>query len=86
MLCSGREDNLQDIGLVTAKVRKLATREGVRVRSLVERGLHLIIMEPKLKTPFKLRRAAFNGYGLQREVRDSSWGQIGIVAYSGRGA
>jgi hypothetical protein len=39
-------------------VRKLAAREGVTPRTLVERGLHRVLAEMSGGVPFKLRRRA----------------------------
>jgi hypothetical protein len=35
---------------------------------------------------FRLRRASFNGRGLQDTFRDAAWSQIRDAAYRGRGA
>ena len=43
------------------EVRRLAAREGVTLRTLVERGLHHVLSETKHRAPFKLRRASFKG-------------------------
>lgn len=66
-------------------VRKLAAREGVTLRELVERGLHRIVDEARHGAPFKLRRASFKGKGLQTELRDAPWDQLRDLAYEGRG-
>ena len=68
------------------EVRKLAAREGVTLRSLVERGLHHVISEKKHRAPFKLRRASFKGKGIQPEFRSASWDQVRDVIYEDRGA
>jgi len=68
------------------EVRKLATREGVTLRTLVERGLHRVVAETKHGAPFKLRRASFNGKGLQPDLRDASWDTLRDLAYEDRGA
>ena len=49
------------------EARKLAEREGVTLRALVERGLNRVICETKHAAPFKLRRAEFKGEGMQPE-------------------
>ena len=41
------------------EARKLAAREGVTLRIVIERGLHRVITETKQGTPFKRRRASF---------------------------
>jgi len=67
------------------QARKVAAREGVTLRTLVERGLSRVIGENKKPVAFKLRQAAFKGKGLQAEFRDASWETISEVAYEGRG-
>jgi hypothetical protein len=68
------------------EVRDLAAREGVTLRSLVERGLHRVVAETKQGTPFKLRRASFNGKGRQAEFAEASWEALSALAYANRGA
>jgi hypothetical protein len=66
--------------------RKLAMREGVTLRTLVERGLSQVVRETAKSTrPFKLRPAAFKGRGLQAAFRNASWEKISQAAYEGRG-
>ena len=67
------------------EARKLAAREGVTLRIVIERGLHRVITETKQGTPFKLRRASFTGKGLQPDLRHASWERIRDLAYEGRG-
>jgi hypothetical protein len=67
------------------EVRKLAAREGVTLRTLVERGLHRVVAETTKRAPFKLRRASFRGKGRQPELRDASWDRVRDLAYEGRG-
>ncbi len=68
------------------EARELATREGVTLRTLVERGLHRVVSETKHGVPFKLRRASFKGKGRQPEFRDAPWDRLRDLAYEGRGA
>jgi hypothetical protein len=67
------------------QVRKVAEREGVTLRALVERGLHRVLAETKPGRPFKLRRVTFKGKGLQAALRDASWDRIRALAYEDRG-
>ncbi|HKU98306.1 MAG TPA: hypothetical protein VJR58_23650 [Vineibacter sp.] len=67
------------------EIRKLAAREGVTLRVMVERGLHRVIADTKRSTPFKLRQASFKGKGLRAEVRDASWDKLRDLTYEGRG-
>jgi hypothetical protein len=67
------------------QARKMAAREGVTLRTLVERGLSRVVSETKKPGSFKLRRATFKGRGLQAEFRDASWETISEAVYEGRG-
>jgi hypothetical protein len=67
------------------EVRKLAAREGVTLRALVERGLHRVIADLKQAPPFRMRDGSFEGNGLQPEVRDLSWDQIRDMLYENDG-
>lgn len=68
------------------EVRELAAREGVTLRTLVERGLHRVVADTKHGAPFKLRRASFKGTGLQVDLREASWDTLRDRTYEGRGA
>ena len=68
------------------EVRKLAIREGVSLRALIERGLHRVVAEAERSSPFKLRRASFKGAGLQPEFRDGRWDKVRDAIYADRGA
>jgi hypothetical protein len=67
------------------EARKVAAREGVTLRALVERGLHRVLAERKQPAPFKLRRASFKGRGLQSALHDATWDRIRKLAYEDRG-
>lgn len=67
------------------EARKVAAREGVTLRALVERGLHRVVAETKQRPPFRMRDGSFKGKGLQAEVRDASWEQLRDMIYEGRG-
>ena len=67
------------------EARKLAAREGVTLRTIIERGLHRVVSETKQGTPFKLRRASFKGKGLQPDLRHASWERVRDLVYEGRG-
>jgi hypothetical protein len=67
------------------EVRELASRQGVTLRVLIERGLLRVIADASSGTPFKLRRATFKGEGLQREFREAPWDRLRDAAYEGRG-
>jgi hypothetical protein len=67
------------------QARRLAVREGVTLRALVERGLRRVVSEANQSRPFKLRRASFKGNGLQAELREASWDKLRELTYEGRG-
>lgn len=66
------------------EAKRLAAREGVTLKALIERGLHRVVSETKPDATFKLRRASVKGKGLQSGVRDASWEQLRDMAYEGR--
>jgi len=68
------------------EVRRLAAREGVTLRALVERGLHRVVAETRERASFKLRRASFRGKGRQPGFRDASWDKVRDTIYEDRGA
>jgi len=69
-----------------SEVRSLAAREGVTLRTMVERGLHRVVAETKHAAPFKLRKASVMGKGMRPELRDASWDTLRDLIYKGRGA
>jgi hypothetical protein len=67
------------------EARRLAAREGTTVRALVEEGLRHVVADRKRARPFRLRRAAFKGTGLQPGTAGLAWEAIRDIAYEGRG-
>lgn len=68
------------------EARKLAAREGVSLRALLDRGLRLVLANATREAPFKLRRLTFKGKGLQAEFRGDRRREILHAAYENRGA
>ena len=66
-------------------IRKLAARQGITLRTLIERGLRQVLAETKSAAPFKLRRAGFKGQGRHPDLRDADWEAVRDRAYDGRG-
>lgn len=66
--------------------RRKAAREGVTLRTLVERGIRRVIAESGHEAAFKLRRVTFKGKGLQAELNDAGWEKIRDMTYESRGA
>ena len=67
------------------EAKRLAAREGVTLKTLIERGLHRVVSETKSAATFRLRQASVKGRGLQPGVRHASWEQLRDMAYEGRG-
>jgi hypothetical protein len=67
------------------EVRKLATREGVPLRTLIERGLRRVVAEGGRPAVFKLRRASFKGKGLRPDLRIASGDKLRHLSYDSRG-
>ncbi|MBM3502469.1 MAG: DUF2191 domain-containing protein [Alphaproteobacteria bacterium] len=67
------------------QARKLAEREGVTLRTIVERGLNRVVSEARAGEPFRLRRASVKGDGLQPGVAEGTWAQVREMIYEGRG-
>ena len=72
-------------GALLTEAKRLAAREGISVRTLVEQGLRQAIRERRRRAEFRLRKAAFRGEGLQSHVADLGWDRVREVAYEGRG-
>jgi hypothetical protein len=83
---AGHEDDHRNFDLLLREARKLAEREGITLRALVERGLRRVMVETKPGAPFKLRRAGSRGKGLRAYMRGAPWGKLGDLAYEGCGA
>jgi hypothetical protein len=67
------------------QARKLAARQGVTFRTLVERGLRHVIAHDARTTGFKLRDASVDGEGLRPGVENLSWSELRAIVYEGRG-
>jgi len=67
------------------EARRVAARERIAFRALVEQGLRHAIRERRSSTPFRLRKATFRGEGLNRELIDQGWNRIRELAYQRHG-
>ncbi|MGP1679811.1 MAG: hypothetical protein ACTS6J_21985 [Burkholderiales bacterium] len=74
---------LSDALLVEA--RKIAAREGVTVRTLIEQGLRQALRQRKQHGQFRMRKATFKGRGLSAAARSAGWEQLRELAYEERG-
>jgi hypothetical protein len=68
------------------EAKAVARRDGLTVRALVERGLHLALSERRKRKPFRLRTASVGGTGLQPEAQSLTWEQMLNLGYEGRGS
>jgi hypothetical protein len=68
------------------EAKRLAAREGVTLRTLVEKGLRHELERRARPVEFRLRRATFKGKGLNPAAQGLSWDELRELAYSGRGA
>ena len=74
---------ISDTLLETA--RRVAAREGITLRELIETGLRQALADRKKPGQFKLRKASFRGKGLQTPLKGASWNRLRDMAYEGRG-
>ena len=66
-------------------VRKIAAREGLPMRAIIERGLKREVGRTRPKAAFKLRDCSVAGEGLQPEFQGASFQEILDASYEGRG-
>jgi hypothetical protein len=66
---------------ILREARKVANRDGITVRSLVEEGLRRVLAEKRRRAPFRLRVVSFGGKGLRPELSDKSWDEIREISY-----
>jgi hypothetical protein len=65
------------------EARKVASREGITLRAVIEAGLRKEVRERTRSKPFRLRRATFRGRGLRPELVGASWEKIRDLTYEG---
>ena len=63
-----------------AEARRVARREGLTLKALLELGLRRAIDERKTRREFKLRDASVSGKGLTREARAMGWDAVRELA------
>jgi hypothetical protein len=66
--------------------KRLARREGVTLRRLVEEGLRAVLAARTSRPQFRLKDASFKGRGLQPGMEEGKWSEIREHIYEGRGA
>ena len=68
------------------EARKVAEREKITLRTLVERGLRQELKERRARAPFRLRLVTFHGDGLHPQAGEGAWERLRDFIYEGRGA
>lgn len=71
---------------VLEDAKRLAAKEGVTLKSLVEEGLRKVVEERKERPQFRLRDESFGGRGLRPEASEAGWERLRELAYEGRGS
>ena len=67
------------------EARKVAQRERITLKALIEEGLRRIIADRKRRSVFRLRKASFKGNGIRPDLAGASWEKIRELTYEGRG-
>jgi len=67
------------------EAKKVAARDRVTLRQLVELGLRRVLSERKQRKKYKLKDCSFKGNGLTPEFEGASWEQIRAAIYEGHG-
>lgn len=67
------------------QARKLAAREGVTLRSLVEEGLRRVLDGRAAPPPAPFHPVVFGGDGFTEEAGDGRWERLRTILYEGRG-
>lgn len=73
-------------GPLLAQARRIARREGVTLRALVEEGLRQVVAARSARPRFTLRKAGVGGRGVQPGMVEGRWETLRDLAYEGRGA
>lgn len=72
---------------ILKEAKKIASKEDITFRELVEEGLRRTIADRQKKRPFKLKGVVFKGKGkgLHPDIEEGNWEQIRSLIYEGRG-
>ena len=70
---------------LAGKAKDYAAKENVTLRSLIERGLRMVLRTDSRRDRFELRDASVDGRGLQPHYRDAEWARVREAAYEDRG-
>ena len=67
------------------EARRVAHRERITLRALVEEGLRRVLADHARHGGFRLRKVTFKGKGVQPGLEGASWERIRDASYKGRG-
>lgn len=68
-----------------SEAKRIAARDGITVRTLIEQGLRQVIAERRQRGRFTLRKATFKGSGLSEEAEAAGWDKVRESTYGERG-
>ena len=69
---------------LAGKAKALAAKENITFRSLIERGLRMVLRADSQRNHFRLRDASVGGRGLQPGYRGADWPRIREAIYKDR--
>jgi hypothetical protein len=69
---------------IMKEAKALARRDGITVRTLVERGLQLVLAERKTRRSFVLRDLSVAGKGMHPDAAGRSWDDLRALTYESR--
>jgi len=69
-----------------SRAKAAAHRDQTTLRSLVEEGLHTVLVQRSKAVPARIRPVIVKGRGLTREFQNASWDQLRDEFYRGHGA
>ena len=71
---------------ILVQSRRLARREHVPLKELVEEGLQLVLRKHEASVKRNVEPVTFKGNGLSPDFRGRSWTDIRDTVYEGRGS
>ncbi len=63
------------------EAKAVAARESTTLKALIAEGLRWALGRRNRVQPFRLRRGAFRGRGVQKGIREGDWAQIRELLY-----
>lgn len=66
--------------------KRLAQKQNITLRSLIEEGLHHVLARREKEKPFRWKPVTVKGKGINPEFAESGWAGIRSEIYRGRGA